>query len=104
MKKNLKVHEEHKQKAPKQINIALVIVSTSKYNEMKSGKQTSDKTIPKVSLLLKKDPSISLQYTEIIPDSEEHINEALINMMKDKDIDSIIFSGGTGLSPKDITY
>ncbi|MFX1280455.1 MAG: molybdenum cofactor biosynthesis protein B [Promethearchaeota archaeon] len=104
MKKNLKVHEEHKQKAPKQINVALIIVSTSRYNEIKSGKQTSDKTIPKVSLLLKEEPSIALIYTEIIPDSEEHIKEVLIKVMKYNDIDSIIFSGGTGLSPKDITY
>ena len=57
-----------------------------------------------MTLLLKKDPSIALVYTEIIPDSEEHINEVLIRVMKDEIIDSIIFSGGTGLSPKDITY
>lgn len=104
MKKDLEVHEHHKQLAPKKTNIALIVVSTSRFNEIISDKKSSDKTIPKVKLLLKKDPSIALVYTEIIPDSEEHINEVLIRVMQDETIDSIIFSGGTGLSPKDITY
>jgi molybdenum cofactor biosynthesis protein B len=104
MKDKLKVHEEHKQKAPKKTNIALIVVSTSKFNEIISNKKSSDKTIPEVKMVLKKDPSIKLVYTEIIPDSEEHINTVLTEVMKDEIIDSIIFSGGTGLSPKDITY
>ncbi|MFX1375296.1 MAG: molybdenum cofactor biosynthesis protein B [Promethearchaeota archaeon] len=104
MNEELKIHEEHKQKAPKKINIALIVVSTSRFNEIKSNKESSDKTIPKVKLLLKKDPSIKLVYSEIIPDSIKNINDVLIKVMKDETVDSIIFSGGTGLSPKDITY
>jgi len=104
MKSNLKVHEEHKKKAPKKINLALIIVSTSRFEEIKSGKVSTDKTIPKVKQFLKDDPSVSLFFTSIIPDSEEHINNILTTLMKDKLIDSIIFSGGTGLTPKDITY
>jgi len=104
MKNKLKVHEEHKHKAPKRTNLALIVVSTSRFNEIVSGKKSSDKTIPKVKLLLKNDPSISLVHTEIIPDSEEHINNIIIKLMKDDMVDSIIFSGGTGLTPKDITY
>ena len=104
MKKRLKVHEEHKQKAPKKTNLALIVVSTSRFNEIKSGNASTDKTIPKVKRFLKDDSSISLRFTIIIPDSEEHINNTLTDVMKDKIIDSIIFSGGTGLTPKDITY
>jgi len=104
MKEKPKVHEQHKKEAPTEINLALIIVSTSRFNEMKSGKRSSDKTIPKVERLLKDNESISLAFTTIIPDSEEHINRVLIEGMKDDTIDSIIFSGGTGLSQKDITY
>lgn len=104
MKEKTKVHEEHKDKAPKEINLALIIVSTSRFLEMKKGKKTSDKTIPKVKRLLNDNLSISLTFTKTIPDSEEHINKILTELMKDDKIDSIIFSGGTGLSPKDITY
>jgi len=104
MKGKKKVHEQHKHHAPKEINLALIVVSTSRYNEMKTGKKTTDKTIPKVKRLLKDNLSISLAFSEIIPDSEEHINKVLTEVMKDNKIDSVIFSGGTGLSQKDITY
>ena len=104
MKKKLKVHEEHKLQAPKKINLAIIVVSTSRYKEIKSGKTSSDKTIPTVEKVLKGGNNISLEFTEIIPDSEEHINNILIKLMKEDAIDAIIFSGGTGLSPKDITY
>ncbi len=104
MKEKLKVHEEHKDKAPKEINLALIIVSTSRFLEMKTGKKMSDKTIPKVKRLLNDNLSISLTFTKIIPDSKEHINKILTELMKNNKIHCIIFSGGTGLSPKDITY
>ena len=104
MKKKLKVHEEHKYKAPKKIQLAMIVVSTSRYREIKSGEISTDKTIPIVKQVLKKEPSISLGFTEVISDSEEHINNILFKLMKEETIDAIIFSGGTGLSPKDITY
>ncbi len=99
-----KVPKEHKQKAPKKIILALVVVSTSRYKELKDKKVSSDKTIPIVKELLDKEISISLDFAEIIPDSEEHLNNILTRMMKEDAIDAIIFSGGTGLSLKDITY
>jgi len=104
MKKKMKVHEEHKQKAPNEINFALIVVSTSRYKEIKSGEPSSDKTIPMVEKVLKKEANISLVFKKIISDSEEHINITLTKLMKDDVVDSIIFSGGSGLSPKDITY
>lgn len=104
MKKKMKVHEEHKEKAPKEINFALIIVSTSRYKEIKSGKPSSDRTIPTVEKVLKKKANISLVFKDIIPDSEEHLNNILTKVMKNDAVDSIIFSGGSGLSPKDITY
>ena len=54
MKEKTKVHEDHKDKASKEINLALIIVSTSRFLEMKIEKKISDKTIPKVKRLLKK--------------------------------------------------
>lgn len=104
MKDKMSVPNEHKDKAPKTINLALVVVSTSRFIEMKSKIKTSDKTIPKIKKLLNGNLIISLEYTEIIPDSEIHINKTLTKLMKNEKVDSIIFSGGTGLSSKDITY
>jgi len=104
MKKEMKVHEEHKSKAPKEINFALVIVSSSRYKELKADKKTSDKTIPMVKKELEKETTVTLMSTEIIPDSEEHLNNTLTKLMKDDSLDVVLFSGGTGLTSKDITY
>ncbi|MFW9818898.1 MAG: molybdenum cofactor biosynthesis protein B [Candidatus Thorarchaeota archaeon] len=104
MKGNLKVPDEHKKKAPIEINLALIIVSTTRFNEMKSGKRSSDKTLPKVERLLKNEQSIKLAFNTIIPDSEDEIKDVTLRLLKNPMIDAIMFSGGTGLSPKDITY
>ena len=104
MKRNIDVPEEHKHKAPKEANLALIIVSTSRFHELKSGIRSTDKTIPRVKRLLEDNQEISLNFTKIIPDSEEHINAILEVVMKDNTINAIIFSGGTGLTQKDITY
>jgi len=101
---NVSISEDYKLDTLKKTNLALVVVNTKKFNEIISKKKSSDKIIPEVIQFLRKDPSISLVYTEIIPDSEDYINEVLIRVMKKKMIDSIIFSGGTGLAVNDITF
>ncbi len=100
----MKVHEEHKQKGPTEINIALIVVSTSRFEEKLDGKESSDKTIPLVKNILEKEASISLLFHDIVPDSEKYIKKVLLNLLKDKNLHAIIFSGGTGISPKDITH
>ena len=100
----MKVHEEHKKEAPKKINIALIVVSTSRFNEIQDNKISSDKTIPLIKQIIEENTSISLNFSEIIPDSKDHIKGILNKLVKDPSIDSVIFSGGTGLTSKDITY
>ncbi|MHA1292515.1 MAG: MogA/MoaB family molybdenum cofactor biosynthesis protein [Promethearchaeota archaeon] len=102
--KNMRVHEEHKKKGPEFINIALIIVSTSRFEEKEKSEKSTDKTIPLVEQILNPNPSISLRYTEIIADSSKQIKYVLDKLKDDPTINTIIFSGGTGLSPKDITY
>ncbi|MEJ2252078.1 MAG: molybdenum cofactor biosynthesis protein MoaB [Candidatus Lokiarchaeota archaeon] len=100
----MKVHESHKHKAPDKIIISVVVVSTSRYEELKKGEISSDKTIPIINDILSKHDNIILDSTHIVPDSEEKILEILKELTSQDNINSIIFSGGTGLSPKDITY
>jgi len=100
----MKVHEEHKKKGPKIVNIALVIVSTSRFNELQENKSTSDKTIPLVKQLLDQHPGISLISSEIVSDDNNQIENMLKKLLDDPSLHAILFSGGTGLSPKDITY
>ncbi|TFF87750.1 MAG: molybdenum cofactor biosynthesis protein MoaB [Promethearchaeota archaeon] len=100
----MKVHEHHKHKAPEEVHISLVIVSTTRYQEAIDGTQSSDKTLPLINEILSKFNKIVLESTHFIPDKIEKIKQILDEVISQKRIDAIIFSGGTGLSPKDITY
>jgi len=100
----MKVHEEHKTHAPKHLNVALVIVSTSRYNELQEKSQSSDKTVDVVKSNLELNKNIYLVSTEFIPDSAELLNTKVYELVEEDNIDAIILSGGTGLSPKDVTF
>ncbi|MBN1214768.1 MAG: molybdenum cofactor biosynthesis protein MoaB [Candidatus Lokiarchaeota archaeon] len=100
----MKTHEEHKLYGPKKVNIALVVVSTSRFKELKLNIDTTDKTIPLVKKILMNKNDIILKTIKIIPDSKDYILNTLDLLLKKKEINSIVFSGGTGLSKKDITY
>ena len=100
----MKVHEQHKEKGPKIVNIAVVIVSTTRYNEIQKGIESTDKTIPLIKQILSEHSDISLNATEIVSDDKEKIKEALNKLLSTSSIHAIIFSGGTGLTNKDITY
>ena len=100
----MKVHEEHKKKGPKIVNIALVVVSTTRYSELQNREETSDKTIPLIKRILIEYPHISLKATEIVPDDVSSIKNVLNKLLDNATIHAIIFSGGTGLTIKDVTY
>ncbi len=100
----MKVHELHKSKGSEKQDLALIIVSTSRFEEQEKGFPSSDKTIPAVKELLINYPSINLKFTSIIPDSKEHLKEIFDVLINREDLDALIFSGGTGLSPTDVTY
>jgi molybdenum cofactor biosynthesis protein B len=100
----MKVHEQHKKKGPKIVNIAIVIVSTTRYNEIQKGIESTDKTIPLMKQVLNEYSDISLSATEIVSDNAEQIKKALDKLLSEISIHAIIFSGGTGLTAKDITY
>ena len=100
----MKVHEQHKKKGPDIVNLALIIVSTSKFNEIQEKKNSSDKTIPLVQQILDQNPGVFLASSEIVSDNQVQIVEMLERLLNVSSIHAIVFSGGTGLTPKDVTY
>ena len=100
----MKVHEQHKKKGPDTVNLALVIVSTSKFNELQEKDSSSDKTIPMVKQILDQNPSVFLTFSEVVSDNQVQIVEMLERLLNDSSLHVIVFSGGTGLTPKDVTY
>jgi len=100
----MKVHEQHKKKGPDIVNLALIIVSTSKFNEIQEKEISSDKTIPLVQQALEQNPGVFLISSEIVSDDEIQIVETLKRLLNESSLHVIVFSGGTGLTPKDVTY
>jgi len=100
----MKVHEQHKKKGPDNVSLALVIVSTSKFNELQEKKISSDKTIPLVQQILDQNPEVFLASSEIVSDNQVQIVEMLERLLDVSSLHAIVFSGGTGLTPKDVTY
>ena len=82
----MKVHEEHKKKGPKLINLALIIVSTSRYNEIQEKTESSDKTIPLVKHVLSKHTEFSLNTTEIVSDDSKQIRNVLDKLLKESGV------------------
>ena len=61
-----------------------------------------DKSGPAVAAMLK-EAGYEVVYTSIVPDEQEKISEELIFCVDEKHCDLVITSGGTGLSPRDVT-
>lgn len=90
------VPQEHKEKAPKSISISLYIVSTSRSSDREKEDITG-----KVAAGTIHESGHRLVRKEIIPDNPAEIRKALEEASRDSDV--IIFSGGTGLHPTDVT-
>ena len=88
-------HEEHKAKAPKSINCAIITMSDSRTPE----NDDSGKLI--INLLEKNDHKI-IDYS-IIKDNKKLINKKINQLTKNKKINAIITNGGTGIAKKDVT-
>ena len=61
-----------------------------------------DTSGPAVKAMLE-EAGFSVIYTAIIPDEQKQISTALRECADDRHIDLIITTGGTGLSPRDVT-
>ena len=61
-----------------------------------------DTSGPAVCAMLE-DAGFSVIYTTILPDEREQISASLIDCADTRGIDLIVTTGGTGLSPRDVT-
>ena len=61
-----------------------------------------DTSGPAVRAMLE-DAGFTVVHTAIVPDEQERISDALIRCADDEGIDLILTTGGTGLSPRDVT-
>ena len=61
-----------------------------------------DKSGPALCAMLR-EAGYEIAHTAIVPDERERISDALIRCADEEGIDLILTTGGTGLSPRDVT-
>lgn len=97
-----KVPELHKSSAPKSVGIYIITCSTSKFNELKEGLKPNDASgdiIQKLAM----EAGNTVEGRSLISDSKVMIIKTIKQAMKAKKVDAVIITGGTGMSPRDVT-
>ncbi len=103
MKKSVKPESPHKKhRLPTgPLNFGLIIISDTRHREIQTSVQSTDETASMVENLIK-EAGHKLVSIIFIPDEAEDILES-VNQLIEKGIQVVVTSGGTGLSPRDIT-
>ena len=93
----------HKAKAPKTLNFGIYICSTSRYKQIEQGEAAvSDIGGDTIVELLRK-AGQNVLFKKIIADDKTLISGAVQQALSMPDLDVAIFSGGTGITPTDVT-
>ena len=93
----------HKAMAPKILNFGVYICSTSRYNLIRQGEKDISDVGGDTAIELIKKAGQNVLFKEIIPDDKAAISNAVKQARFRSDLDVIIFSGGTGITPTDVT-
>ena len=88
-------HQEHRAKAPKVLRVAVLSVSSTRaLAEDESGHWIAEQT---------RSRGHTVVAHQVVPDNTEAIRQAVLEMLADTDPQTVIVTGGTGISPKDVT-
>ena len=93
----------HKAKAPKILNFAVYVCSTSRYKQIEQGASEISDVGGDTIVELLKNSGQNVLFKKIIADDKAMISEAVQQALNMPDLDVAIFSGGTGITPTDIT-
>ncbi len=96
-----KPYEEHRRRGPRKLRFILYTVSTSRYRSRIEGRPYKDETMETaIRLIARKNHEII--ETDVINDDIDMIRETLKNSVQ-KEVDVIMYMGGTGLTSRDVT-
>lgn len=93
---------KHKSKAPRRLNFAVVVCSSSRYQDLKEKKQVDDPSGDLIVETLKR-AGHGVVLREIVPDDKVLIGKHVGKALGSKEVDATIVCGGTGISPRDVT-
>ncbi len=95
--------KQHKAKAQKTLNFGIYICSTSRYKQIEAGEKDVSDLGGDTAVELLKNAKQKVLFKKIIADDETMIQDAVMYVMGLPEVDVAIFSGGTGITPTDIT-
>lgn len=98
----MKVPELHKASAPKSLGIFIVTCSTSKFFQMKEGQKPDDASGDIIERLAV-NTGHQIEGRKLISDSKTMIRKTAKQALSSRKVDALIITGGTGLSPRDVT-
>ena len=93
---------EHRERAPKVLRFALVTVSSSRYSAKLRGEEFSDESQEKAIKLIREGGHI-VEVRDLVDDDVNMIRLRLMEFIQKRDVDVVVFIGGTGFSKKDVT-
>jgi molybdopterin adenylyltransferase len=93
----------HKAKAPKKLNFGIYICSTSRHKLLEQGEKEVSDIGGETIIELLKAANQNVLFKKIIADDETMIQDAVMYALGLSALDVAIFSGGTGITPTDIT-
>ncbi len=93
---------KHKAEAPKRLRFGIFICSTSRYQKLKKGEIVEDVSGDLIESFLK-NAGHTVSFRKIIPDDKTLIGEGMRCALSSADVDVVVFCGGTGIAPLDIT-
>lgn len=87
--------EEHKKHAPKRVSIGIITVSTTRaLVDDRSGNWISDQS---------EQEGHNVVFHKVIPDDAEIIESTVRDLIQKENPQVILLTGGTGITPKDVT-
>jgi len=92
----------HKAEAPTCVGFAVVVCSSSRYQDLKARKPVDDPSGDLIVETLQK-ADHNVVFREIVPDDKVLIGKYVSRALGLEKVGAIIVCGGTGISPKDVT-
>jgi molybdenum cofactor biosynthesis protein B len=93
----------HKAEAPKTLNYGVYVCSTSRYKLIQQGEAKVSDVGGDTIVALLKNARQNVLFKKIIADDKALISDAVKEALNTPNLDVAIFSGGTGITPTDVT-
>lgn len=93
---------EHRSRAPKSVNFALIMCSGTRYRAMIEGKAFSDESGELAETLIR-EMGHKVVLKALVPNSKDALRAELLKAVGSPEVDLVFVVGGTGLSGRDIS-